>query len=217
MERIEEPELMDEAAQAEAYAQADFAAVNQGFVDAFVRAFPELDHGRIVDLGCGPADIPIRLARRLPKIHVTGVDGAAAMLALGRARLIEEELSDRVELVQGVLPGATDGPFDAVVSNSLLHHLHQPAGLWEEIRRVARDGAPIFVMDLMRPASEEQARSIVETYAGDEPELLKRDFFNSLRAAFTLEEVRAQLVAAGLGNLTVEATSDRHLTVAGRR
>lgn len=216
MERIEEPELMDEAAQAEAYALADFAAVNQGFVDAFVAAFPDLDRGRVVDLGCGPADIPIRLARRLPPIHVTGVDGAESMLAHGRARLEPEGLADRVTLVCGVLPGSVSGPFDAVVSNSLLHHLHRPEVLWEEIRRIGKAGAPVFVMDLMRPAAKDEAQRIVETYSADEPEVLKRDFFNSLCAAFTVEEVQGQLVAASLGHLDVRATSDRHLTVSGR-
>jgi hypothetical protein len=33
MDRILEPELMDDSAQVEAYARADFSEVNQGFVD----------------------------------------------------------------------------------------------------------------------------------------------------------------------------------------
>src|SRR5438094_1602455 len=42
MERILEPELMDDAAQALAYARADFADVNRGFVDRFRTMFPDL-------------------------------------------------------------------------------------------------------------------------------------------------------------------------------
>jgi hypothetical protein len=41
---------------------------------------------------------------------------------------------------------------------------------------------------------------------------LRRDFYNSLLAAFTVEEVRLQ--TADL-NLTVEEISDRHLFVYG--
>ncbi len=53
------------------------------------------------------------------------------------------------------------------------------------------------------------------TYAGDEPELLKRDFRDSLFAAFEPAEVRAQLVEAGLEYLEVAMVSDRHLVVSG--
>jgi hypothetical protein len=55
----------------------------------------------------------------------------------------------------------------------------------------------------------------VETYAATEPEVLREDFFASLLAAYTVEEVRAQLAAAGL-DLAVAETSDRHLQAWGR-
>ena len=54
MNRILEPELMDDPAQAEAYARADFAEENQGFVDRFKEYFPEFSQGKVLDLGCGP-------------------------------------------------------------------------------------------------------------------------------------------------------------------
>ena len=57
--RVPEPELMDDAAQARAYASADFADVNQGFVDRFRARFADFTSGRVIDLGCGPADIPL--------------------------------------------------------------------------------------------------------------------------------------------------------------
>jgi hypothetical protein len=56
----------------------------------------------------------------------------------------------------------------------------------------------------------------VEAYAGAEPEILRRDFFNSLCAAFTPDEVRAQLREAGLA-LEVLDVEDRHLVARGRR
>jgi hypothetical protein len=64
MERVLEPELMDDPEQTEAYAAADFAEENQGFVDRFAEYFPEFSSGRVLDVGCGPADIPVRFARR---------------------------------------------------------------------------------------------------------------------------------------------------------
>ena len=51
-------------------------------------------------------------------------------------------------------------------------------------------------------------------YSRDEPEVLRRDFYNSLLAAYRPEEVREQLDRAGLKRLRVEAVSDRHWLVA---
>ena len=69
-------------------------------------------------------------------------------------------------------------------------------------------------MDLFRPETEEDARSIVEFVSGGEPEILKRDFYSSLLAAFTPAEVEDQLRRAGLA-LTVDVVSHRHLRVRG--
>lgn len=223
MERTPEPELMDGAEQADAYAIADFAEPNRRFVELFRARFPDFVRGTAIDLGCGPADIPVRLARELPGLRITAVDGAEAMLAHARRVIASEKLEGRIELVRGVLPGALEGAgpgartFEAVISNSVLHHLHEPAALWNEIRALARPGAAILVVDLMRPPSKSDAERIVETYSAQERPILKQDFYNSLLAAFTLDEVRVQLDRAGLSELAVEAVSDRHLMVSGRR
>ncbi|MEQ8277283.1 MAG: class I SAM-dependent methyltransferase [Deltaproteobacteria bacterium] len=213
MDRTPEPELMEDVAQAEAYARADFDTPNEAFVDRFLATFPDFVRGSIVDLGCGPADIPLRLARRLPEVRVTGVDGSAAMLAPGRAAV--EAFDGRVVLVEGTLPGAVAGRFDAVISNSLLHHLHDPDVLWAEVVRVANPGAVVLVADLSRPDSADAVDRLVEQYAANEPEVLRRDFRNSLHAAFTTEEIEAQLARHGLA-LEVERISDRHVAIHGR-
>jgi hypothetical protein len=46
--------------------------------------------------------------------------------------------------------------------------------------------------------------------------MARRDFFNSLLAAFTPREIEAQLRQAGSSHLEVEVISDRHLIVYGR-
>jgi SAM-dependent methyltransferase len=218
MERVLEPELMTGEEQARAYAGADFSEVNQGFVDRFLALFPDLAAGAMLDLGCGPADIPIRFCRALPGLTVTAVDGSEAMLAPGREAVKAAGLEDRLRLVCARLPGLALPPagFDAVVSNSLLHHLARPAVFWDEVRRLGRAGAVVLVMDLFRPESRDRARAIVEEAAGGEPRILREDFFNSLCAAFTLDEAREQLGAAGLGAFRCELVSDRHWAAWGR-
>jgi len=219
VKRIPEPELMDAQEQARAYAEADFSEPNELFVEQFRRLCPDRSAGwRILDLGCGPADIPLRLAERYGNARILALDGAQAMLDFGRRALARKpHLVARIELRCERLPSqALQGEtFDAVVSNSLLHHLHRPQVLWETVCSCARPGGAVLIMDLMRPALPQEVDRLVADYAADSPEVLQRDFRNSLLAAFSLHEVRQQLRGAGLEPLDVATVSDRHLCVSG--
>ncbi len=218
MKRTPEPELMSDPAQAAAYARADFAEPHDRFVALFAERFPGLSPAvTVLDLGCGPADITLRFARAHPGCELLGVDGAAAMLAEGERLVADAGLAGRIRLHRARLPVAhlPGAPFGAIISNSLLHHLHDPAVLWEAVHRFARPGAPVFIMDLRRPASPEAVDALVAQYAAGEPPILRRDFRHSLHAAFTPDEVARQLQAAGL-DLTVEPIGDRHLIVHGQ-
>ncbi|TVQ30459.1 MAG: class I SAM-dependent methyltransferase [Wenzhouxiangella sp.] len=217
MQRTPEPELMDAPAQARAYAEADFSEPNQLFVDRFLGSFDLPGAGRLIDLGCGPGDICIRLASALPGWVVTGLDAGPNMLALAAEALAASGLQSRVDLVLAHLPAeAPQGPFDAIVSNSLLHHLPDPATLWQTINSLAAADCYVQVMDLHRPDSREQAQAMVDEHAADAPEVLRQDFFNSLLAAYTGTEVHEQLAQAGLSDLELTCPSDRHWMVSGR-
>ena len=215
MERVTEPELMDDEQQSIAYAQADFSTSNQLYVDCLVRDFP--DHLRaVVDIGCGPADVVIRLAKAAPRAAITAIDGSAPMIALGRTAARDAGVADRLTLLHTRIPGPPPASqsFDAVLSKDLLHHLPDPRVLWNEVKRLGRPGAAVYVMDLVRPDNEETARAMVKEGAGSENPILQRDFYNSLLAAFTPDEVRAQVREAGL-RLTGALAGDRHLLVKG--
>lgn len=216
MDRILEPELMDDPWQAEAYARADFAEENQGFVDRFREYFPDFSGGRVLDLGCGPADIPIRFAKLYPACQVVGIDASAPMIRLGEQAVKEAGLSERITLrcerVDAV-PGARIA--DAAMSNSLLHHLPNPLQFWHKLRLLVKPGSPVLVMDLLRPDSPEEAQAIVDRYAAGEPDILRRDFYNSLLAAFTEDEVTTQLARMNLTRLLIDIPDDRHWVVGG--
>jgi SAM-dependent methyltransferase len=215
VKRVLEPELMDNERQSVAYAQADFSTSNQLFVDGLIRDFP--GHLRTaVDIGCGPGDVVIRLARAVPGLHITAIDGSAPMIALARGAVREAGLDTRVTVIQGYIPGVSleVHSYDAILSKDLLHHLPDPSVLWKEIARLGRPGAAVYVMDLVRPSTPDDARRIVETVAAREDPILREDFYNSLCAAFTIDELREQLVAAGL-DLEVARVSDRHMLVKG--
>lgn len=213
MQRTPEPELMDDAAQALAYARADFAAPHARFVALQCERTRASElRGRALDLGCGPGDITFRVAAALPQLALDAVDGAEAMLALAREDAAIRGLTARVRFARAHLPHEAPPARDyaLVYSNSLLHHLREPAALWESAKRFGAPGARVFVGDLLRPASEAEAHALVAREAGGEPEVLQRDFFYSLCAAYRADEVRAQLAAARLEHFAFEVVSDRH-------
>ena len=219
MDRIAEPELMDDEEQARAYSEADFEEPHQEFINLLLsRLHSAKRSGVALDLGCGPADITMRFAKTHPEMIVHGVDAAKKMLGLGQERLARENLAEQVVLLHGYLPGAQlpKSKYDIVFSNSLLHHLIDPNTLWETVSRTAQKDTLVFVMDLRRPESDTVARAMVEKYAEGEPEILKHDFFNSLKAAYRQEEIKSQLETHNLGHLMVEEIGDRHVIIWGR-
>jgi ubiquinone/menaquinone biosynthesis C-methylase UbiE len=210
---------MDSEAQTCAYAEADFEESNSLFTERFLQRFDGLPaRGRMVDLGCGPGDITIRLAHALPGWELTGLDAGPNMLRRAQERLALEPAAPRVHFRLSRLPDPSleAGGWDAVVSNSLLHHLPDPQALWSSVRQLGAAGAAVQVMDLARPDSEPDAQRLVDLYAADAPDILREDFYNSLLAAYTVAEVSEQLAAAGLQRLEVCMPSDRHWIVAGR-
>jgi len=211
VQRILEPEIMDIPEGALAYAQADFSSSNQWFVDTLIE-FYEKKLLNVLDIGCGPADIPIRLAKQISATHITALDASEPMLALARKAVLESNLDKQIEIINGRIPQAALTPhsYDTVISNSLIHHLPDPLVFWEEVKRLGKTGSAVFVVDLFRPASMEEASAIVERISLNEHPLLKLDFYNSLLAAFSLEEIKQQLVLTGLDHFTAIISSERH-------
>lgn len=216
MERRLEPELMEDPEQAQAYALADFSAENQMFVDLFRGYFPDFCEGMVVDLGCGPADIPIRFVRAIPDCRVTGVDASPAMIELARDAVRQAGCGQKIDLkCQRVQQFAPTEPADAVISNSLAHHVPNPLQFWYAVKRAVKPGGVVLVMDLLRPDSTEEAQAIVDRYAAGASAMLRRDFYNSLLAAYTEDEVAAHLAQMNLSRLLIEVVDDRHWVVGG--
>ncbi len=220
MPRVPEAELMEEMEQARAYSLADFEEPHNRFIELVKEKFPGETFDRLVlDLGCGTADICIRFANAFPLMRMHAVDGAEAMLHFARINIDTIRLHEQVRLFKRTLPAESlpKEQYSAVICNSLLHHLADPMVLWNTIKQFAAPGAPIFVMDLRRPDSLAEADNLTRLYAKNEPQVLQQDFHNSLLAAYTPEEVAAQLQQAGLDDLTVETSGDRHMIIYGTR
>jgi ubiquinone/menaquinone biosynthesis C-methylase UbiE len=173
----------------------------------------------ILDLGTGTAQIPIELCRRAPGARVTAVDLAAEMLQVAKINVQSAALADRIRLERidaKRLPYA-DGQFDVVISNSIVHHIPEPAGVLAEAVRVVREGGLVFVRDLLRPPDDATVSRLVAAYAAGCNDHQRAMFDDSLRAALDLEEIRALVADLGFAPETVRQSSDRHWTwCAGR-
>jgi ubiquinone/menaquinone biosynthesis C-methylase UbiE len=226
MPRRPEPELMDDTAEAEAYAHADFRAVNEAFAErlcTLAEGLNLLEQASAIDLGTGPGEIALLVATAMPQWQITAIDASEAMLRLARSKLLAYEQNQALSTrhrVKFILADAkhtnlTGHAFDVVFSNSILHHINETDALWAEVRRLAKPGALVFFRDLARPTSKEAALKIVETYAGGESKLLRDEYLRSLLSAYTQDEVRGQLRHAGFDSLHVEIAGDRYLDVFG--
>ncbi|MGJ0431384.1 class I SAM-dependent methyltransferase [Methylobacter sp.] len=216
MKRVLEPELMEDEAQVKAYAEADFEIPHSQFIERLQAFINEPGFsGTALDLGCGPGDISRRFAQAYPLSEVYAVDGSAAMINYGKLS-ITDELKSRIKFIHGLLPYVSlpQASYGIIFSNSLLHHLPDPMVLWDVIKKYAVPGTRIVVMDLLRPDSIDEALAMVQAYAADEPDVLKRDFYQSLLAAFRMEEIAGQIAQAGL-DLNIEQISDRHVFITG--
>ncbi len=208
---------MDGEEQVRVYARADFAEENQGFVNQFLALYPDVREGTVLDLGCGPADIPIRLLRNRPALRVAGVDASGPMIQWAEEATQRAGLQERIQLIcRRFQDLRLDRPADAVISNSLVHHVPNPFQFWYAVKTFARPGAPVLIMDLLRPDTPEEARALVDRYAADEPEQLRHDFYHSLLSAFTEDEVAAHLAEMNLSRLLIDVPDDRHWIVSGR-
>lgn len=215
--RVLEPEVMDSMEEALDYDSMDHSLVNQRFVSdlfeagSFLRSDDESD---VLDLGTGTAQIPIELCRQTPGPRIIAVDMALSMLDVARANIEIAGLNGRVQLdrIDAKNLPYESGSFRCVVSNSIVHHIPEPAAAIAESIRVLSPGGLLFFRDLARPASDAEVERFVESYAGEDNGHQQKMFADSLRAALTVEELQSLIEPLGAPLEGVSMTSDRHWT-----
>lgn len=212
--RQPEPEVMDDSEEVEAYASAAAEAfldsIDNSLVEQVVPLAPR--RGRLLDLGCGPGGIALKLARRLPELAVFGADYSLNMIRAARRAAAEQGLSGRARFFVAdanrlAFPDAT---FDFVLSNSVLHHLHDPVRVLKEMARVVRPEGVVLVRDLRRPsrlAFPLHVRWYGRYYSG----LMYKLYCDSVRAAYTGEELADLLARSGLQDARIFFHERTHL------
>lgn len=216
LERIPEPEVMDDLDGVEAYS----AAASQAYLERIDRTFVEhapslgVSEGHALDIGTGPGVIPIMLAARVPRLRLTGVDLSEPMLQKARTAAEEAGAADRLDFRLGDAKSLPfpERSFDLVLCNSLLHHLPDPLALFNEISRVSRPGGAILLRDLRRPSRLEfplHAGWFGRHYSG----VMRRLYRDSLHAAYTCAELEDLLHRSELAGARVYRTGRTHIGI----
>lgn len=116
----------------------------------------------VLDLATGTADLALRVARAHPGASVVGVDPSTEMLAIGRGKVREAGLGDRVTLAEGdaqALP-FEDDRFDGVTIAFGIRNVPDRARALREMARVTKPGGTVAILELSEPR-----RGIVAPFA----------------------------------------------------
>jgi ubiquinone/menaquinone biosynthesis C-methylase UbiE len=218
--RVPEPEVMDDSGEVEAYAsaaaQAHLDRIDNTLIEHAVRLVQGCGQGRALDVGTGPGQIVIKLARRLPGWKLRGVDRSPGMIGQARANLAAagDEPGHRVtfELADGNRLPFPDQSFELVMCNSVLHHLCEPANLLSEMARLATEDGAILLRDLRRPnrlAYPLHVRWHGRNYSGE----MLRLYRDSVRAAYTVPELEQLLRSSAISGAHVFQYRSTHIGV----
>lgn len=165
---------------------------------------------RLLVLGAGGGLELKAFADARPGWTFEGVDPSADMLAL--ARTIAAEHVTRIELRQGYIEDASDGPFDAAVSILTFHFIAREQRLetLRQLQRRLRPGAPLVLAHISFPQGEPErstwiARHVAYANPGTDPAQLQqsRDAIAARLTILSPEEEEAQMREAGFGGVSL--------------
>ncbi len=204
---------MDTTEAAEAYDAMEHGEVDNAFVDRVIAL--GADTGHFLDVGTGPAQIPILLAQHLPNLHITAIDLSEEMLKIAKRHVVDANLTDRITLehIDAKTLPYPDNSFDGLISNSIVHHIHDAEKALQEMGRVVKPNGMVLIRDLIRPATPADAQAFVDKYAADDTPYQQKLYYDSFLAAFTLAEVNQMLTQMDMPNAVVVQTTDRHWSI----
>lgn len=171
---------------------------------------------RVVDIGTGPATIPLHLQRFFPTAAFCGLDISPAMLAQARRH------SQRMAVPLGLMCGAgealplADHSLDVVISFFTMHHLDDPGALLAEVDRVLRPEGRFLLIDFRRDMPAwlyGMLNSFWRLAFCLSPG--RRGLMESIDSAWTSQEIQAALARRGLRRFRITQTRTELLITSG--
>ena len=229
MERIPEPELMEEKEQVISYDEADFSEgevnlINQINHYLLKKNISLGEKDLIVDLGCGPGNISEKLAIKWPNTEVVGIDGSKEMILRAEYNKSISTNQKKLKNLRYICSDIKDiksnnfllkKRISLLVSNSLIHHITHLEDFFDTIRSLSSNATVNFHKDLKRPLDENSALELKAECSNKYNEILTNDYYASLRASYTLKELKNFTLENDLSSLDVFEEGDNYLIVYG--
>ncbi len=160
---------------------------------------------RILDLATGAGDLPVRLWQLGQQsglsLHCAGCDKSPAALRFARdnARRIQANVDFfRMDLSEDEIPGE----FDVIVCSLFLHHLEVPTVI-ELLRRAGNRAGQILMVSDLRRSYAGYLLACTATQLLSRSHVVHVDGPRSVRAAFTIPEIKDLARQAGLTDASV--------------
>jgi len=229
MERVPEPELMEEKEQVISYDEADFSEGEVNLINQinYYLLRKNISLGKkdlIVDLGCGPGNISEKLAIKWPNTEVVGIDGSKEMILRAEHNKIISTDQKKLKNLHYICSDIRDiksinfllkKKISLLVSNSLIHHITNLEDFFNTIRSLSSNITVNFHKDLKRPFDEKSALELKAQCATKYNEILTNDYYASLRASYTFKELKSFTLENDLSSLDVFEDGDKYLIVYG--
>lgn len=213
MKRILEPEVMDTVEAAEAYDAMEHGEVDEAFVNRVIEL--GASNGHFLDVGTGPAQIPILFAKRCPNVKITAIDLSKEMLKIAEQHVRNSALTNQIKLehIDAKELPYPDNCFDGLISNSIVHHIHDALTALKEMGRVVKPNGVILIRDLIRPETLTEVQNFMDIYASDDTPYQQKLYYDSFLAAFTIAEVKDMIKQTGMPRAGVVQSTDRHWSI----
>lgn len=111
------------------------------------------EHGIVLDVAIGTAEVAMEICRRHPGVRVVGVDFSPAMLAAGRRKIERRNFNNRIEMAAGDgrwLP-VRSASVDAVTISFGIRNIEEKDLVLGEFYRVLKPGGRLCIMEFSYP------------------------------------------------------------------
>ena len=230
MERIPEPELMEQKEQVIFYDKADFSEGEDNLIKQInyyllKKNISLSEKDLIVDLGCGPGNISEKLSIKWPNTEVVGVDGSKEMIIKAESN---KKMHSNREIVKNLRYICADiknielktisskKEISLLVSNSLIHHITYLDDFFKTIIKLSSHQTLNFHKDLKRPLDEKVALDLKKKCSEKYNNILTNDYYASLRASYNYKELKDFTLKNNLFALEVFEDGDQYLIVYGK-
>ncbi len=171
-------------------------------VDSILKA--GITKGNVLEIGPGPGYVGLEWLRQSPDATLTGCEISPNMIRFAKKNARDYGFESRVHYVEGncmQMPFSHDS-FDAVFSNSSLHEWEDPIKVFNEINRVLKPEGRFRIADMRRDVNP-LIKWII--YALIKPKEIRPGFLSSLKASYTVSELKDILSLSELKNADIQS------------